>query len=651
MKKVFFWISGILLFLAIIIAGILLTLSSERFQHWLVEKGMGLLEARLKTELLTDSFYVNVQKGKLDFYGLQMNDLDHQSLIKIDTLELRFKAKALLNDSIVIKNVKMHGVNANLFKENKEDTPNFQFIVDALKRKNHKPGKGKKIAKTPHTIIVENIDIERFHVKWDIRKLPRINEGKPNLGAFDAHHFDLFLNLQASVHSITKDSLFANIRHLSLTDKGSGLIIPNLHTNVRASSLWISTDSLFINMEHTRINTTPIVVKLHKMPATSPISITKPFHLKADVVLQDLAAPFAPPLSSFTTPLRLDVDAGGDLTRINFNNILVTTPDGRLHLTAKGNICDVLKKHDIILHFNHIRLNAKNGIKEQIINHFAQKVRLKMVRQMKAVGNVRFHGNLDIPYKRVVIGGTIFTKLGNVNTKFTLNSYKYIMSGYFSTTNLHIGQLMNVEKLGVGQIKGNFTFDISAPKKGTKYHGRLPQGAITAHVSEVSYKGIKFKNVSVDIKSYGTKAEGVAKVPKKWFDIITNFTYTQTANEQKVEVKPSIRKHREKDASLDDEKARKEKKEQEKAEKAARKAEKKALKEKEKAEKAVQKEKEKAEKAARKEKEKAEKAEKKEKENAEKAALKEKKKEEKAARKAEKKALKEQKKKEKAAQK
>lgn len=367
---------------------------------------------------------------------------------------------------------------------------------------------------------------------------PRKNHNRPHRGAFDPGHLDVVMNMEATLHTFDRDSMQGNITHLWAYDKGSGLLVKDMSTFFAMTRYEANLVKTRINLEHTSINIDKVQVKG---------KCIRPFHLSADVLLKDIAQPFAPVLSNFTTPLKLNVDVAGTPERITFSNILIQTPDRRLRLTAQGDLCDVLKKELLCLHFNNINMDARSGVKEEIVAHFAKKVKMKMQKQMKAVGDVHFTGRLGIFHKRQEIAGMLYTKHGNVTVDFTLDGNTHYMTGSLDAGPLEIGSIMNVAGVGIDGAKALYSFDIASKRRkaaGQHTGGRLPQGWLRATVKGPRYKKLHFSVANVDIDSDGSVAKGRILVPQSFLDILVDFKYIQTDKVQKMKFKPRLKRHK-----------------------------------------------------------------------------------------------------------
>ena len=381
----------------------------------------------------------------------------------------------------------------------------------------------------PLTLKVDSIFFQNDNHK------PRKNFKKPNRGWFDPGHMNAVASLEATVNYLSKDSLYAHITHVEAVDRASGLDVRNLSAFLARSKDKITLTNIFIAMMRTRI-------RINKVDMRG--TTVEDFPMEAKVYLQDIAKPFAPILSNFTTPLDLKLVVGGDIDRYLFKKICITTNDQRLLITGEGDLCDVTKKRDLTLHFWDLFLDASDGIKEQIVNHFSKKVRLKMQREMNALGDVRYKGKVGIFFKRQDISGTLFTRHGDIDFAFTLDGNTRHMSGTMNTDSLNLGAIMNVKNLHISRMNAIYDFDITSKRKakmlGLKRKGRLPIGKLNATLGAGKYGSFNVKNLKADIESDGAVAEGHIDLPQTLVDIDVDFSYIQTDIEQGLRVHPKF---------------------------------------------------------------------------------------------------------------
>lgn len=578
----------VLLIIAAVIAGFIYSLSkSSDMQMWIMHHGMEKLSEKLQTRVSADSIGVDIEKGRIFVYGFEMDDRRKVRMLRVDTLEARMQMEELVNKRVVINNIMLYGINANLYKEKRDSAANYQFVIDTFKKdkkKKKKKGDGDKIY-----VELDAADLHRLQVRWNDddfalasmkyngknqnvklngvtaktdNKKPRKNVKKPRRGAFDTGHLNSIANIDITLGDVKKDSLGFTINHLDAKDWKNGFDIKNLTAKVDVKGDDVTITGLHIDFGKAthvvfdKLKATYVVIPGNKKKGTKKkvdFNIF-PSLMTAKVDLRDISKAFAPSLSQFSTPLRLKVIVSGNPNRIMFKDIRVSSNDNRLQLKANGDLCNIREKEKLCLHFNNIHLNARNGIKEQIVNHFAKKMKLKMMKQMQVIGDVAFDGSLGIFRKKEKIKGCLQTKFGNVDVDFIIDGNTKRMTGSMSSDSLEIGKVMDMKKLGYIKASATYSFDIATNKKTTtkgRHQGRLPIGWLNAEVDNARYMIIHFKKIKVKMKSDGTTANGVLHVPQKLFDIVTRFSYTQTDSLHKMKVKPKITRHHKDDEEVE----------------------------------------------------------------------------------------------------
>ena len=623
MKTLMMILSGIILVILLVFGGIALFLASERGQQWLYDKGLSALQETLKTHVAVGKIDISLFRGCIILNNVEIDDRQQQPMLRVDTLEGKLNLSSIWHREIGIRKIKLAGATARLYKNNPDTLPNYQFVIDELKRKKddkHEEEGTKEKGFLRIVMDTVEVDVDRTNVMWDVcskeRKphgkldvnhialkdfsarlmynlvtdsskaatlhdvaineensdmrlaigqlrvwkenaggdtngwhvvidslhykynnhMPRKNAGRPHRGWFDPGHVTLVISTEALIDKVTNDSLIATVKKMSLKEKESGLDIRDLKTHIERDGDLVTFKDTHISMLHTTVNINRIVAQiLHDKKRAFVLKEDCP--VSASVILKDIARPFAPPLYNFTTPLRLYVTVAGDLKRMLFKNIRVTSSDGRLALSANGDMCNTLEKRDLCLHFNGIHLSARGGIKEQIVSHFAKQVRLKMMRQMAAIGDIAYSGSVGIFYKREDISGLLTTKYGNVKFAFTLNGKTKYMTGTMATDAVDLGSIMNIKGLWVGNARASYSFNTSR-KRGRSNGGRLPQGWLRAEVDGAKYKILHFQKIHADMTCDGAEATGTVNAIQKLLNVSCDFVYRQTDKEQSFRVKP-----------------------------------------------------------------------------------------------------------------
>lgn len=515
---------------------------------------MKMLAEKLETKVKADSLSINPWKGKVTLYGFYLEDKRRFPMLKIDTLHAGVSLMHLIHKEVRLNDVMLHGADITLYKAHSDSAANYQFAIDAFKSKKKKgdeAGEKKKKSGFSIGVDVDDLSIKRLHVKWDVCDKQYKFIGKPNRGHFDANHINAYIDILAKVETVRKDSFDVRIKNSAIHDYASGLDIKNLTAKAGVGKNYFSVPDLTIMLDSSSIKIDKVMAHYEVIPKDTvhkkkaKVNMTfMPFDVKSDIVLKDISKPFGMSLNRFTTPLKLYTRVSGSLEDIIFDDIQISTPDNRLTLTAIGQMRGILLgKEGLNIGFRHINMRARKNVHNEIIMHFAKKVRLKMMDQLRAVGDVGFMGSVDILYKREVFDGVLLTNLGNVNTRFVINDKKHFMSGYLSTTAFALGSVMNVSALGPVNARATFNFNVSkkAKRPATALpNGRLPMGYLRATINDAKYGIVSFQKLEALMESDGSTAFGSILLHQPHIDFVVDFDYIQTDDLRKLKVYPAV---------------------------------------------------------------------------------------------------------------
>lgn len=655
----------------LVTAGILL--NTSKVQNSLMVWTTDWLSEKLGTKVSIDCVDIDFFTYDVRLYGLDFEDLQHEKMLQLEQLSANVELWPLLHHQVKISSVHVTGLHANLYQQKADSAANYQFLIEAFKKEKKDsvllsdsvPQPDSTQVKKKVELDLRRVILERIEVKWthfkkkgpedvvarlDLLKLkkkdrhyqvafqglhvandnrlPRKNVGKPKRGAFDAGHLDVDLNAELTVTPqpalAEQPSQFDIIlHHLTATDTIAGIDLQELSLLAHATPEQIHFKNIALRLDQTTLNIDTAYLQLPSKKKGRTLAYgTSP--IKAQVLLKEIAKPFAPVLSKFAIPLELGVTLKGDANSMSFRDIHVNTLDKKLTINAQGGLTNLTDKYKLALRFDVSKMKAMGDSKERIISQFP--VKKLMMKELRALGTILYQGHFNVLWKHEEFSGKLTTQVGHLDFRFHLDELNKYVVGHAATKDLLLGKVFDIE--GIGKIVANaqFKIDISKPRTAQmrrKKGGRIPIGTVTAHVDTCSWKKIKVYNLDADIVSDGAEATGNIMIKGKRRDLLCAFSLTKTDSvKNKLKVKPGIRFHAlsEEDKTLKEE--RKAQKAEQKALKAEQRAQEKALKAEQKAQEKAEKEARKAEEKARKAEEKARKAEEKARKKAEKEALK-----------------------------
>lgn len=456
------------------------------------------------------------------------------------------------------------------------------------------------------------VDISDLGYATDNHK-PHKRTGKPKRGYFDDGHFDVIAKLRLRLDHVAKDSVAAVLSDCQITDRMSGLDVKSLTLKATTDMkrLWLR--DVVVKLQ----NTTLAFDKADMVLPSKKHGRTLAFHtsvIKGRTLLKDISRPFAPVLGKFSIPLNLQTQMSGGPDGLYFSGVKVYTDKNELTIAAKGQITGLKDKYQLHVHFDVNRMSTTGGYAEKVINQFA--VKKFMMKQLNNLGRIGYQGDFHVRWKKEQFAGRLTTVPGNIDFQFTLDELNKYVFGSTQSKDFQLGKAMGMPDLGNITCQANFKFDISKPRTALmrrRLGGKLPIGHVDAMVDEAQYKKITFHHIEAEINSNGAVAEGNLAVRGGRIDVLCDFSFTNTNEMHKTNIKPRLKFHKKSDEYKAEQAERK-------AKKAAEKAERKAQKDAEKAERKTQKDAEKAERKARKAEEKAFRQAEKAKRKAEKAA-------------------------------
>ncbi len=173
MKKVFLlllkWGGGILLGIVLLFGVVVLLLNTSMVQNRILQEAVTILKDKLRTEVSIDDIDVNFFGQDVSLYGLEVEDLQRRKMLRLEEIGVTLDLWRLAHDEVLITDANVKGLEANLFKPSKDSAANFQFIIDAFKKKDsvkvQTPDTVKHKKKL--TVDVDRIWLQRIKVNYN----------------------------------------------------------------------------------------------------------------------------------------------------------------------------------------------------------------------------------------------------------------------------------------------------------------------------------------------------------------------------------------------------------------------------------------------------------------------------------------------------
>lgn len=461
-------------------------------------------------------FSVDLRYLNIEDINLKYNDADVHLRRANYTKELTGGHSVVIEDAIA-------NWNATTKKGREKRTAGVSILSGAL------TNKGEKL------LTVKGLKYQTNNHK------PRKNANKPKRGFFDMGHLDITADLRATINYVSTDSINATITRGFAADSIMGMDIKDLRLNIAANKQKAFITDLNVQQKSTTIRVPEGEITFPSKKKGIGLSYVGK-NISGRVILKDISRTFAPVLSKFTLPLRVNLKLTGTDNSMEFRNVRVYTEDRKFVVASTGVMRNMKIAKDLKLHFEVIDMVAKPGIKDKIINQFV--VKKFMMRQLYTLGTLKYHGSFDILWKKEQFRGLLNTEVGNINFELAIDNQEKYLSGKLNTEDVNMGKLFEVDGLGNIICNADFKIDISKPRTAAirkEKGGKLPIGHADAYVKDCMYNTSHFKNLYANINSDGALATGDVEMRGRGAALVLNFSLANTDQMKKMKVKPSVK--------------------------------------------------------------------------------------------------------------
>ena len=145
--------------------------NSSSIQNKVQRKTTAILAQKLGTKVEIDSVSIDLWKGGVSLYRLELWDQKDVKMLNIDTLQVSLGLWALAQKNIEIKKATLAGCKAVLYKLLPDTVANYQFIIDSLKRKPTTDTTVKqKKKKNKFSLDIGEINLRRIELSYETSK-------------------------------------------------------------------------------------------------------------------------------------------------------------------------------------------------------------------------------------------------------------------------------------------------------------------------------------------------------------------------------------------------------------------------------------------------------------------------------------------------
>lgn len=432
-----------------------------------IQDACGRQAARLLSEKLGTE--VKVQRIDLGFLnrviidGLYVADRKGKPMLQASRVSVKLDFIALARRDISISSAQLFGLRANLYRENEQTKPNFQFVLDSLASKN---------TEGPSTTIrITSVVIRRGAIDYH-------RQDKPRSAAFSAHHMSLTdISAHLIFNQLTTDSVNIKLKNISFKER-AGLHVKSLTAKLTANATKATLEDFRLELPGSALTLTHTSARyrLKDGKLFMPSIVYRGSITDSHITPADLA--FAlPQLKQYNTAVGMWADVSGTHADIHIKDMALKAKEG-LDAMAHVHLSNLTKSMgwDIDL--------QKLKMQKAAIKKYLSDVHPQLAEPQEIVLTGRFSGSgQDINAQ-----GRLQTDLGNIDFDAQRKAASY--KGFVETTDLDLARLLHNKDLG------NVSAKIQL--KDFRQYPRHASFNIEAAIAKAEYRGYTYNHVALN---------------------------------------------------------------------------------------------------------------------------------------------------------
>ena len=424
--------------------------------------------------VLSEKLGTKVSVGRVDLGFInriiiddsQMLDQQKKQMLNVSRISVKINLLALANGQIEITSAQFFGLNANLYKATPEAKPNFQFVIDSLASKDTTK------QQTPINLQINSLIIRNSSVRY--RVLSRASEPQ----RFSPDDIEA-RNISAHfiVNRITNDSLNVKVKRLSLNER-CGFALRRLALNAVVSRSGAKIEKFRLELPESVVESKRIVAT-YSMKGDMPDMQSLRFEgsLNAPRITPSDVACFVPKLRNLDMPLALSIDFNGTGSRLNVNDLNISTADHGF----------VLKANAHVLHNRHTTWRAEVSKLFASGDAISKVYKLATSNELPAIvhnlGDVSLTAKADGTDADLSLNAVVGCAPGSV--KLSASKQQKALHAHVETRNFALDKLLGTDKTGV--------VSLSVDAKGSSKDNVSASGSIY----DICYNGYTYRNIDL----------------------------------------------------------------------------------------------------------------------------------------------------------
>lgn len=462
-------IIGISFLLIFTFSAVMLTTST--LQTYIAKRVASYLSETLGAELTIGKLKIS-HLSYLELKNVRLKDQRGEKLLEFEKLRLRIRFLPFINKKIVIKQVSIDKLSANIYITS-DSVTNLQFIIDAFPKDS--------TAKSP-AISIKNIILSdaRIHYR-DWR----------NETDFDIRH----LNTNAKFEINEQSEIKFAIKKMNFCDK-ENKVLDNLKLKVMTTAKIMGVRDMEINMRNSDIKLNAAMIN-YAYKNDSSIDWGNSSYLvnfaPSVFVPQDISWAI-PQLTNMDKPIHFEFDASGKIDNIKTQKIILDY-NRSMFLSASIDVKNVTKYDSLQAELNIEELRFSTQAIKTLINDITKKS-IAIPAELDNFGVCKYKGTISGDTKNIKLIGELATAQGNVTTNLAISSQDSLKNiefiGTLGTTTIDVSRIIDKPELGLGPTKFNIDAKAHLNNKGNF------DITLLGNIAQATFKNYTYNNIIID---------------------------------------------------------------------------------------------------------------------------------------------------------
>lgn len=431
MKTLKHIINGILWTAIIAYASIIIVIHIPSVQAWVGEQISNALSEKLNTR-------VYIGKVDLGFLNrviiddVEIYDQASKRMLAASRLAAKVDYYHLIKDGcIYISSAQVFGLNAVLYKKDKNSKPNYQFALDSLASKD-------KSKKSNLQLSINSLIIRHGSIKYDREDIPFTHS------RFNANHIELSdISAHFIVPYYTKDSTSLTIKKLSFNES-SGFKLRNIkfdftynkkHAELKSFKLLLPNTEVYSNKISVNYKYVTNKIDVNSVEYFGNLDIRK-------ISLSDIKY-FLTNFKYNIRPFSVNIDFKGKYNLLDINKLSLLSSDNTISIIGSGKIEKNASNINWYANIKQIECNIPNILK--ILE--SSKIKLNVPKFVTNIGVLRYKGHAISKGKSLSINGNIKTDIGSLDIKF--NKRDNNVSADLITDDIKLNKFLSNDHFGL----------------------------------------------------------------------------------------------------------------------------------------------------------------------------------------------------------